>query len=162
MKRQIRKNLEDLKNNEVEESPLGFLINNVAKNYNAFLNDYLNKINLSHSQIYLLLALEYKDNVTQEFLASKLNISEGTVTKLIKSLEKVDLIERKQNKSDKRKKSLKITDKGKEIVKEFHVVISEFNAELMEDFTEEEFFILRILLKKMSITLDKKYSTRGD
>ncbi len=156
MNRTIKKHVSELENTEVLESPLGFLIQNVSKDYISYLGDFLGKIHLSPSKIYYLLALSENNHVSQEYLASVLNMSEGTVTKLTYRLEKLNLIEREVDLTDKRKKLVTITSEGEQIVDEFHTVIKGFENELRKDFTEEELLILRILLKKMSSVLSKE------
>lgn len=156
MNRTIRKHVSELEHTEVIESPLGFLISTVSKDYIAYLGDFLERIHLSPTKIYYLLALSENNKVSQEYLANVLNMSEGTVAKLTYKLEKIGLIEREKDLTDKRKKVVTITPQGEQIVDEFHTVIKGFEDELRKDFTEEELLILRILLKKMSTVLSRE------
>lgn len=154
MRRKITKNVSELKNDELSESPLGFLLFQTSRNYYHYLDEYLNEMNIALSQVYFLLALYNKDHVSQEYLADILGLSEGTVTKSIRSLSHKHLVKRERNTEDKRKKIVILTEEGRSLVDEFHEVIGDFNSELLKDFTREELYILRILLKKMALVLD--------
>lgn len=85
------------------------------------------------------------DNISE--LSDRLKITKGAVSQYLKKLEKKGFIERKQECSDKRQYSVRLTEKEKEVNKRYGIQDQEHYEKaypFFEDFTDEE---LRLVFK---------------
>lgn len=120
-----------------------------------YLNKQLKDINLTPKQIYILLILSNDHHINQESIASILNSNEVTTTREIYTLEKNNYVTREIDEDDKRKKIVLLTDKGKRFVNIITTFSKQIETNLNEYISPEELHFLRILLKKLLISVDK-------
>ena len=80
------------------------------------MNRALDEINLTHTQFVIMAALGWlsknSDNVTQKEIADGSNTDRMMVSKILRKLQKNELIERKEHETDTRAKCVFLTDKG--------------------------------------------------
>lgn len=152
----IIKDFSKINNEEIDEVPLGFFIESIYRYYSDYLNHHLKNVDLTPKQIYILLILSNENNLNQESIASVLNSNEVTTAREINHLEKNEFIERETDSNDKRKKIVLLTDKGKKLVN----IITKFSniseENLNEYISPEELHILRILLKKLLLSVNEQ------
>lgn len=132
---------------ELNTIPLGFLIENAFNTFSEHSNYHLKDKNITRKQLYILFVLNMYKNIPQEKIASILNLKEVTVTREINHLEKNQFIVRKNDVTDKRKKLVNITYKGKDFLEKLD--INKLEKDIGNYLTSEEIHILRILLKKL-------------
>ncbi len=122
----------------------------------------LEKIGIYPGQPPMLLELQNKDGQSQSELARKLKIKPATVTVMINRMEKVGLLERRQDPDDKRISRIYLTQKGRNMCRELERVKQKIDSECLINFTVEEQILLRRLLMqvrdnlKMACESDKK------
>jgi DNA-binding MarR family transcriptional regulator len=80
----------------------------VIKNYKPLLD----KLGITYTQYITLLVLWEQDNITVKELGNKLYLDSGTLTPVIKRLEKMDLLERIRDSHDERNVYVKLLPKG--------------------------------------------------
>ncbi|UQS84514.1 MarR family transcriptional regulator [Apilactobacillus apisilvae] len=95
------------------DNQICFQISRAHQLFNKFYQEPLSKFNLTYVQYVTLLSLWEKDGVTVNYLSQKLGLSNGTLTPLLKRLEKADWITRKRDKKDERRVLVKLTEHGK-------------------------------------------------
>lgn len=78
---------------------------------------FLKEIGITYTQYLVLLLLWEKDQIPINELVKRLYLGINTISPLIKRLEKLELISRKENPKDKRQQILSLTPKGKKIKK---------------------------------------------
>jgi len=115
----------------------------------------LDKVGVYPGQPFLLFALYHSNGQSQKDLANKLNIKAATITIMVKRMEKVGLVERRQDLEDMRVSRVYITEKGLEVCKEVEEIRKVIEAESFKDFTEDEKMMLRKLLVKMRDNLEQ-------
>lgn len=91
-----------------------FQISRAHQLFNKFYQEPLDEFNLTYVQYITLLSLWEKDGVTVNFLSQKLGLSNGTLTPLLKRLEKAGWITRNRDKADERRVLIHLTELGKE------------------------------------------------
>lgn len=89
-----------------------FQITRAHQLFNKFYQEPLSKFNLTYVQYITLLSLWEKDGVTVNYLSQKLGLSNGTLTPLLKRLEKAGWITRTRDKKDERRVLIKLTEHG--------------------------------------------------
>lgn len=115
----------------------------------------LDKVGIYPGQPFLLFTLYHKNGQSQKDLANKLNIRASTIATMVKRMEKVGLIERRQDCKDQRVSRVYITEKGMEVCKEVDRIKKIIEIESFSNFTEEEQMLLRRLLMQMRDNLKK-------
>lgn len=125
----------------------------LSKEITNLYRPILKKLDLTYSQYLVMLILwnTKKQTVTQ--LGDKLSLDSGTLTPLLKRLERKELIKRNRSALDERMLEISLTQKGKHI-KEKATCIPK---QLMESMhvTKEELVLLKGLITKI---LDKNNS----
>ncbi|WP_296885474.1 MarR family winged helix-turn-helix transcriptional regulator [uncultured Methanobrevibacter sp.] len=130
-----------LDNNELDNVPIGFFFGLVARQYLDFFDKYLS-------------VLCQEQNISQERIASLLRVNGATVTRELENLEKRNLIMRKMDENDRRRKLVSLYDKGFEMLESFRDVDWETESKLLKYFSIEELHILKFLLKKIIIRIE--------
>ena len=143
-----------LDNNELDNVPIGFFFELVARQYLSFFDKYLCELNINQNQLWILLVLCQEQNISQERIASILRVNGATVTRELEILEKRNLIMRKIDENDRRRKLVSLYDKGFEMLESVQDVDWENESKLLNYFSIEELHILKFLLKKIIITIE--------
>ncbi len=107
-------------NFETPDENLGYLLWQTTMLWQRQMNRALDKVNLTHTQFVILIALAWlsrsSENVTQKEIADHSKTDRMMVSKILRTLEKNELVERKEHKTDTRAKSVFLTEKGVEIL----------------------------------------------
>ncbi len=101
---------------EKPEENLGYLLWQTTMQWQRQMNRALDEINLTHTQFVILAALGWllkkSKNVTQKEIADNSNTDRMMVSKILRTLQKNGLIERKEHATDTRAKCVFLTNKG--------------------------------------------------
>lgn len=120
----------------VEESS-GFLLWQVTTLWQRKVRRALEQYDLTHSQFVLLTSLHWllihNKDVTQIVLSNHSKIDPMTTSAVLRTLLKKGLINRQEHSTDTRAKTLRITNKGKELIKKAVVTVEQ---------TDRNFFAL--------------------
>lgn len=111
---------------------------------------YLEKLDLTYTQYITMLVLWEHESVNVKELGAELFLDSGTLTPVLKSLQKKGLIVRKRNKGDERMLIVGLTTKGASL-KDLAVnipksIVSEFNLE-----KKEALELYRLLYKILNV-----------
>ena len=116
--------------------------------------DIARSYGLSFSQFMVLEALYSKGNLSIGEVREAILSSVGTISLVVKNLEKMGYVKRKADENDKRVSILSLTDEGRAVIEK---VIPENEAMIyayMKDLSEEETATLLSLLKKLGANID--------
>jgi len=98
------------------ESQLCFRLYSLTKLMNRHYSPVLKKLGLTYSQYLVMLVLWENNNTTSAIsvkqLGEKLDLDSGTLSPLLKRLEKLVLVSRVRNSEDERSVEVKLTDSG--------------------------------------------------
>lgn len=101
---------------EKPEENLGYLLWQTTMLWQRQMNRALDEINLTHTQFVILAALGWllknSKHVTQKEIAHHSNTDRMMVSKVLRTLQKNGLIERREHQMDTRAKCVFLTDKG--------------------------------------------------
>lgn len=92
------------------------------------------------------LSHDWKEEYFQQDIEKEFNIQRSTTTVLLQRMEKKGLIYRQSSKKDARKKSVHLTEKALALVDACQDYFVSKNAELENQFTEEEIAIFEKIL----------------
>ncbi len=144
------RNISDLTNDDLAETPFEFLIMKLNDICLVSLNNRLKDIDLTIKQANFLVVINTEESLPQSYISQLLNIHGGSVTKSLKRLEAKGLVEINPNPENKSKNIVKITPKGRKVTNEFIEIINEIENEIFSDFTGKEKEKLKITLRDLS------------
>lgn len=147
------RNISDLTDEDLNETPFEFLIMKLNDICLVSLNNRLKDLDLTINQANFLVVINTEESLPQSHISQLLNIRGGSVTKALKRLDAKGLVEINPNPENKSKNIVKITDKGRNVTNEFIKIIEDIENEIFSDFTSEEKAKLKINLRDLS----KKY-----
>lgn len=119
-------------------------------------NERLEEFNLTYTQYLALMSLYESGTANVKELGKKLFLDSGTLTPLLKSLEKKGYLTRNRSMEDERQLLVSITEAGCAIIKKVSDLPIKLREELVED--EKSIECLQIILRK---TLKKLRDNKG-
>lgn len=138
--------------------PLGHYFAILSKAYVGALFYDLEQSALDRYYMVIQVLDEGREQYTQQSLGNFLNVDKVTMVRIIDHLTDKGMIERVSNPVDRREKFIKLTAKGKKIVKEINEVVINLNETTMKGFSQEERVILYDLIEKMNENLSHIHS----
>ena len=136
---------------EKRGQPIGFMIKQINNVYEKDLNERLKTIGITASQCAVLDYLFHtsKEEVSQRDVERSLNLKNPTVTGLLKRLDEKGYILCVPNASDKRKKTIYLTEKAYDIQRRMENDRRKLDKELTRGMTKREIAALRKNLEKL-------------
>ena len=114
------------------ELRLGFLIHDVSRLRRSAFDRCLKPLNVTRSQWWVLAYLSREDGMTQSQLAEELDLGKVAVGGLIDRLEKVGLIRRGADASDRRINRIFLEPKSKQLITRMRQVSHRLNQRILE------------------------------
>lgn len=133
-----------------KDIPTAPLISIMHREHAKFLNEKVKDDNLSYGLYPLLIKIYKSEGIIQEDLAKIFHLNESTITRNLKKLEDKEFIERIP---DKRKKVIKITEKGKITAEKVMDYDKQWDLSLKKHITTEEYDNFIKTLKKICVEL---------
>jgi DNA-binding MarR family transcriptional regulator len=124
------------------------LINKLNKKYEKLQRDNIQKLELTPTQHFILRELWSVDGQQFKDLAEKCSCSRSTITGVVDTMEKKELVSRELNPDDRRSLFVKLTEKGKTLKKETPPLESIVNG-CCPGINQEEIVKLGELLQKL-------------
>lgn len=145
------------KNYQLQDS-LGYLLNKVSKTIRKYFNQELIRkgYSVTREQFDVLAHLWYKDGQHQQRLAETLCKDKTTMTRLIKSVEALNLVKRATNKKDKRQKFVYLTRSGKKTMKVLNSLAQEVSVKAQKGIDPKNMAICKNVLRQIHETLLKE------
>jgi DNA-binding MarR family transcriptional regulator len=131
---------------------MGEMKNRLRQKIQAKINEY--DPDLSFELIEILGLLSRNDGINQQEIGNKVSKDKSSITYLINSLVKRGLVQRIENKDDRRNKQIFLTIKGKQIVETVYPWALELYKKAAGDFNQNEIKNALLLVKKMTTNLE--------
>jgi DNA-binding MarR family transcriptional regulator len=120
------------------------------------LNDFLEEYDLRRPEWAIFHYLMNQPQLSLTEVGQFLNMDPANVTRAIKYLTNIELIELQPSKIDRRKKDIFITEKGHQVYGVLQQRITQFENELVEGFSQEELEITQHTLETIRHRLLEK------
>lgn len=128
--------------------------------HKALIDSRVGSLGIHRTQHRILMHLACREKLpSQKELAEHLNVTPAAVTGALKKIEKDGYVERKLG-QDNRFNELRITEKGKELVKRTHTIFSETDSSMFEGFSDEELDTYISCLEKLQANIRKQYERK--
>lgn len=134
-----------------------YQIERAIKQYRTMAQRNLNELNIkvTINQILLMIQISDKPDISQVDLSKLLFKDVASIARMIEILVQKKFIEREENSSDRRKKHLKITNKGKKLLNAAIPIIYKNRETAQKDISEEEIKTLFRILNKINENTSK-------
>lgn len=109
------------------KKPLSNLIYHIGRLENIFINQRLESVNLRMSHAHLLKFVKRHPGCIQKELAKDLTYQAGSLTNILKTLEKREMLIRKKDPNNGLQKQIFLLPKGKEVLKVVDQAFEELN-----------------------------------
>jgi MarR family transcriptional regulator, organic hydroperoxide resistance regulator len=97
------------------DNQLCFLFHRIARDLNAAYRPLLSELGLTYPQYLVMLVLWEEDGRSVKDLGQQLCLDSGTLSPLLRRLDKLGLIERVRDHGDERRVNVVLTDQGREL-----------------------------------------------
>ncbi|SHK71391.1 MarR family winged helix-turn-helix transcriptional regulator [Chryseobacterium polytrichastri] len=131
---------------------MGEMKSRLRQKIQAKINEY--DPDLSFELIEILGLLRRNNGINQQEISSKVSKDKSSITYLINSLVKRELVERVENTTDRRNKQIFLTVKGNEIVETVYPWALELYKKAADDLNENDINNALLLVKKMTANLE--------
>ena len=152
------RNISDLTDEDLNETPFEFLIMKLNDICLVSLNNRLKNLDLTINQANFLVVINTEESLPQSYISQLLNIRGGSVTKALKRLDAKGLVEINPNPENKSKNIVKITDKGRNVTNEFIKIIEDIEKGII--LVSDRY--LKITDRKIAIETALKTLSVGD
>ncbi|WDE08720.1 MarR family transcriptional regulator [Thalassomonas viridans] len=127
----------------------GWLIAVLGADMASTLDKHLKEIGLNIGLWPTLFALWEEDGLTQSELTSRCNTAHYTTTRLLDSLEKMELVERRPHPTSRRAHLVYLTEKGRELESKAAPLAKQCNEEFLSALSSSERAQITGLVKKV-------------
>jgi MarR family transcriptional regulator for hemolysin len=116
----------------IPQEQIGLLISDVARCWRTRLNERLRPLGFSQARWMVLLHLHKRgDGVMQKALAEWIGIEGPTLVRLLDRMTEDGWIERRESSTDRRSKTVHLTEQSSAIIKQINKVAAQLRQELL-------------------------------
>lgn len=136
------------------DKSIGLLLSQSDRRMLRYLNHCLLRFEITMEQWAVLSKLTDQEGINQKLLAVKTEKDPATLLRILDILERKQLLERNQSRSDRRSSELYTSDKGKHLANEVSAYIEECFAKIVQGISEEEIDMFAKTLRKFHSNLE--------
>lgn len=129
------------------EHSIAFLTREITKNYTRNLQNAIAPYGILIGQYHFLRVLWEKDEITQRELATTVGMKESTTFTALAGMEKQGLLTRKRDSSDRRKMTVKLTEKGRALKSTLIPIAKNVNDQPLTEFDSDDIVQLKKMLE---------------
>lgn len=126
---------------------LGYWIKQYSKLANQAMEDALRPYNIGRTQWYILYHIYHSRTLSQKDLQTQLQVESATLTKILSSLIRKNLVTQTQSKKDRRSKLLVLSPEGEEMWKSLPDPIDEVKARALKGIEAKDIEMARLVLQ---------------
>ncbi|HBV89344.1 MAG TPA: MarR family transcriptional regulator [Desulfosporosinus sp.] len=139
--------------NDNSRSPSKYIcykLSRVMRKVHRYYESNLSQYGITPSQFYVLSAVWERDGLKFKDLAKSLDMDGSTLTSILDRMERLDLVERRNDPEDRRSLLVFLTEKAKQKISEIAHLAEGLDQEIKERFSDEEFATFEKVLEKFS------------
>jgi MarR family transcriptional regulator for hemolysin len=135
---------------------LGMLLGETARIWRTKLDQRLRPLGLSQAKWRVLLHLNLaRDELTQKALSERLGIEGPSLVRLLDRMEDDDWVERRASASDRRAKTVHLTARAMETLREIKRIATRLRGELLSDISVEELTVVSDVLQRIKLRAEQ-------
>ncbi|RPI30686.1 MAG: MarR family transcriptional regulator [Actinomycetota bacterium] len=128
---------------------------NALRLHRQFMVKRLGETDLHPGQAACLGVLAHRDGIAQRELAEALHIAAPTLSRMLQSMEKTGLVERRDDESDQRLSRVHVTAAGRDVAREMRAAMAGHIPAVVAALSREERVELARLLDKLSASISR-------
>ena len=135
-----------------------YLVHRASRMLRIYLNkEFIQRgYNVTVEQFDVLVCLLEQDGQHQKQIADALCKDKTTITRLVSSIEKLNLVTRKTNPRDERQKLVCLTDTGRRVMKDLSVIAQRAMVKAQNGIAREDMDVCKDTLRLIHTTLSKE------
>lgn len=135
---------------------LGMTLAEVSRSWRAKLNERLRPLGLSQSRWIVLLHLSKRgDGVMQKDLADWMGIEGPTLVRILDRMHEAGWIERRESTTDRRAKTIHLTQQSRTIIEKINKVAARLRSELLADIPARDLDTCMRVLRQIKHTAEQ-------
>ena len=138
------------------DDSLGFQVRRCHRAFDRVLNNYLSRDGLTSGFWYFLRALWQENGATQKRLAQLNNVTEPTTVATLNAMDRIGLVRRERNATDRRKLNVFLTPRGERLKDELMPYAFRINEVAAAGIPPGEIATCLSVLKRMSENLGRE------
>ena len=144
--------------NTIKEVPLSAMMSTIHRHHSIYINRRLKDIGLTSGLYGILLCIydDYKSPKSQQDIAKRLNMNDGTIAKALRKLEDKNMIQRSPNPDNRRQNLISLTNTGLSIAEEFNNLDEKWEKDVFEGLTSDEIIDLKWDLHRITLNSIEK------
>ena len=144
--------------NTIKEVPLSAMMSTIHRHHSIYINRRLKDIGLTSGLYGILLCIydDYKSPKSQQDIAKRLNMNDGTIAKALRKLEDKNMIQRSPNPDNRRQNLISLTDTGLNIAEEYNNLDEKWEKDIFEGLTSDEIIDLKWDLHRITLNSIEK------
>ena len=127
-----------------------YKLSRVMRKVQRYYEGKLAPYGITPVQFYVLSALWENDGVKFKDLAKRLNMDGSTLTGIMDRMERLDLVERRDDPDDRRSLLIFLKDKALENKEEIISLAEKLDQEIRDQFTIEDFLVFERVIDQLS------------
>ncbi|EHQ88906.1 MarR family winged helix-turn-helix transcriptional regulator [Desulfosporosinus youngiae] len=127
-----------------------FKLSRAMRKVHRYYESNLSQYGITPAQFYVLSAVWERDGLKFKDLAKSLDMDGSTLTSILDRMERLDLVERRNDPEDRRSLLVFLKEKAKHKFAEITHLAEELQQEIKERFSDEEFAAFERVLDKFS------------
>lgn len=135
----------------LDQFPVSFIFSTIYRQHILYLKHNVEKHNITPAEHQIIMKLYHDGQKTQHEIAESFYITEGTVARTIRNLEKKEIIQRQVDENNRRQNFISLTEKGKDIAQEIKNIEKQWEANTCNFLSEEDLDSFKKLLYKITI-----------
>ncbi|MFG1287420.1 MarR family winged helix-turn-helix transcriptional regulator [Xanthobacter versatilis] len=128
-------------------------MHDVSRMRRRAFDEYMKPLGVTRAQWWVIAHLSRRDGMVQTELATILDVGKASLGAVIDRLEKSGLIERRPHPSDRRAKSIFMTQKARDLVSQMQAAEREYNDLILRELSEADRDQLLLLLERVKDAL---------
>ena len=134
------------------------MMSTIHRHHSIYINRRLKDIGLTSGLYGILLCIydDYKSPKSQQDIAKRLNMNDGTIAKALRKLEDKNMIQRSPNPDNRRQNLISLTDTGLNIAEEFNNLDEKWEKDVFEGLTSDEIIDLKWDLHRITLNSIEK------
>ena len=124
-------------------------VEEMVSSFGLYYESAIEKNDLTINEYTILLRIRVQGVATQYDLVKLFKVSDAYIAKLMRKFEDMEYIERKEHPENRRKKLIKLTDKGMKKTDEYIEVIQKWEDKVTANMSEDEIEKLKEILFKI-------------
>lgn len=136
------------------DDSVGFMITVTERRLKPLFRECVAAEGFAYGMWYFLRVLFEEDGLTQKELSERVGMMQPTTVTALRAMERDGYVSIKEDKKDKRRMRIFLTDAGRRIGSRILPMLRQINDFALKDVTEEEFKVLRNVLRKIRHNVD--------